>query len=93
MTDENYDSRARGITCVVIPKDAKGLIFGKNEEKMGWNASPTTTVAFDNVRIPKKYMVGAESEGFKIALSGLDGGRINIAACSLGTFILFDVLI
>ena len=84
LSADNYSQRARGITCVLIPKDAKGVIFGKNEEKMGWNASPTCTVTFENVVIPKKYQVGGNGDGFKIALSGLDGGRINIAACSLG---------
>lgn len=75
---------ARGISTVVVEKDAPGLSFGANEKKMGWNAQPTRQVIFDNCRVPVANLVGAEGEGFKIAMAGLDGGRLNIGACSLG---------
>lgn len=74
----------KGITCLVIPKNSPGLSFGKNEEKMGWNCQPTAAVHMDKVKVPKENRLGAEGEGFKIAMKGLDGGRINIASCSLG---------
>jgi alkylation response protein AidB-like acyl-CoA dehydrogenase len=73
-----------GISAFVVEKGSDGLGFGANERKMGWNAQPTRTVTMDNVRVPVSAMLGAEGQGFKIAMSGLDGGRINIAACSLG---------
>ena len=75
---------AKGISAFIVPKDAEGLSFGANEKKMGWNAQPTRTVMFDNVRIPVENLIGQEGIGFKIAMSALDGGRLNIAACSLG---------
>lgn len=75
---------AKGISAFIVPKDAAGLSFGANEKKMGWNAQPTRTVMFDNVRIPAENLIGQEGIGFKIAMSALDGGRLNIAACSLG---------
>ena len=75
----------KGISAVLVEKDAKGLSFGANERKLGWNAQPTTIVSFDNVRIPVANRIGAEGDGFKFAMMGLDGGRLNIAACSLGT--------
>ncbi len=75
----------KGISAVVVPADAEGIIYGKAEEKMGWNAQPTRLVTFENVRIPTDHLLGQEGEGFKFAMQGLDGGRINIAACSLGT--------
>lgn len=75
---------AKGISAFIVPKDAVGLSFGANEKKMGWNAQPTRTVMFDNVRIPVENLIGQEGIGFKIAMSALDGGRLNIAACSLG---------
>lgn len=75
---------ARGITAFLVPADAAGLTFGANEKKMGWNAQPTRQVILDEVRVPATSMLGSEGEGFKIAMSALDGGRINIAACSLG---------
>lgn len=65
-------------------QDTPGVSFGKREEKLGWNAQPTTAVIFDNVRIPKDALVGQEGQGFSIAMQALDGGRINIAACSVG---------
>ncbi|MBX8812354.1 isobutyryl-CoA dehydrogenase [Pseudochrobactrum algeriensis] len=75
---------AKGISAFIVPKDAVGLSFGTNEKKMGWNAQPTRTVMFDNVRVPAENLIGQEGIGFKIAMSALDGGRLNIAACSLG---------
>ncbi|WP_075654192.1 isobutyryl-CoA dehydrogenase [Pseudochrobactrum sp. B5] len=75
---------AKGISAFIVPKDAVGLSFGANEKKMGWNAQPTRTVMFDNVRVPAENLIGQEGIGFKIAMSALDGGRLNIAACSLG---------
>jgi len=75
----------KGITCLAIPKDAPGVSFGKFERKMGWNSQPTAQVIFEDARIPVENRIGAEGEGFKFAMSGLDGGRVNIAACSLGT--------
>ena len=74
----------RGISCVVVEKGAPGLSFGKPEKKLGWNSQPTTLVHFADCRVPAAHRVGAEGEGFRIAMMGLDGGRINIAACSLG---------
>ena len=75
----------KGISAVVIPADAEGIIYGKAEEKMGWNAQPTRLVTFENVRIPKSHLLGNEGDGFTFAMQGLDGGRINIATCSIGT--------
>ncbi len=75
----------KGISALVIEKDSEGLDFGANERKLGWNAQPTTIVSFDNVRVPIANLIGAEGDGFKFAMMGLDGGRLNIAACSLGT--------
>lgn len=75
---------ARGISCLLVEKDREGLSFGANERKLGWHSQPTATVNFDNVRVPVDNRVGAEGEGFKIAMAGLDGGRLNIGACSLG---------
>ena len=73
-----------GISAFVVEKGSDGLGFGANERKMGWNAQPTRSVSMDNVRVPASAMLGAEGQGFKIAMSGLNGGRLNIAACSLG---------
>jgi alkylation response protein AidB-like acyl-CoA dehydrogenase len=75
----------KGISCLVIEKGTPGLSFGKKERKMGWNAQPTALVIFDNCRVPVANRIGAEGEGFRIAMMGLDGGRINIGACSVGT--------
>ena len=75
---------AKGISCFVVEKGAEGLSFGPNEKKMGWNAQPTAQVIFEDCRIPESNRVGAEGQGFRFAMSGLDGGRINIGACSLG---------
>ncbi|MFD2298661.1 acyl-CoA dehydrogenase family protein [Paracidovorax citrulli] len=78
------DSGAGGISAFAVPADAAGIQYGKKEEKMGWNSQPTRTISFDSVRIPADHLLGAEGEGFKIAMKGLDGGRINIATCSVG---------
>ncbi len=74
----------RGISCVLVEKGTPGLAFGKPERKLGWNSQPTTLVTFEECRVPVANRLGAEGEGFRIALAGLDGGRVNIAACSLG---------
>ncbi len=76
---------AGGVSCLVIEKDTPGLSFGKSEEKLGWKSQPTGAVIFENARVPAENLVGSEGMGFKIAMAGLDGGRINIASCSLGT--------
>ncbi|MBA6413488.1 acyl-CoA dehydrogenase family protein [Parahaliea sp. F7430] len=75
----------KGITALLIPADAEGISYGKKEQKMGWNAQPTRTISFDNVRVPQANRLGEEGQGFAIAMKGLDGGRINIATCSIGT--------
>ena len=75
---------AAGITCLVVEKDTAGLSFGKQERKLGWRSQPTAMVKFEDCRVPVANRLGAEGEGFKIAMRGLDGGRLNIAACSLG---------
>jgi alkylation response protein AidB-like acyl-CoA dehydrogenase len=74
----------KGISTLIIDKNTPGLSFGANEKKMGWNAQPTRAVNFDNVRVPVANRLGAEGQGFKIAMAGLNGGRLNIGACSLG---------
>ena len=74
----------KGISCLVVDKDMKGVSFGANEKKLGWHSQPTTQVNFDEVRVPVANRVGGEGEGFRIAMMGLDGGRLNIGACSLG---------
>lgn len=74
----------KGISCVIVEKGTPGLSFGKKESKLGWNSDPTTMVFFENCRVPVTNRIGAEGDGFKIALNALNGGRINIAACSLG---------
>lgn len=78
------DGGPRGITAFIVGKEAEGLSFGANEAKMGWNAQPTRQVVLDSVRVPLEQRLGAEGEGFGIAMRGLNGGRLNIAACSLG---------
>jgi len=74
----------KGISCLVVEKGMPGLSFGAQERKLGWHSQPTAQVNFDEVRVPAENLVGAEGEGFKIAMMGLDGGRLNIGACSLG---------
>jgi hypothetical protein len=75
----------KGISCLAIPADSDGIIFGKKEEKLGWNSQPTCQITFDNVKVPLTHLLAEEGQGFKLAMEGLDGGRINIAACSAGT--------
>jgi len=75
----------KGISCLVVEKGTPGLSFGKKERKMGWNSQPTAQVIFEDCRVPMASRIGAEGEGFRIAMMGLDGGRINIGACSIGT--------
>jgi alkylation response protein AidB-like acyl-CoA dehydrogenase len=74
----------KGISAILVEKGTPGLSFGAQEKKMGWNAQPTAMVNFDDCRVPAGNRVGGEGEGFRIAMAGLDGGRVNIAACSLG---------
>jgi alkylation response protein AidB-like acyl-CoA dehydrogenase len=74
----------KGISCLVVEKDMPGVSFGAQERKLGWRNQPTAQVNFDGVRVPVENLVGAEGEGFRIAMAGLDGGRLNIGACSLG---------
>ena len=78
------DEGAKGITALVIEKDMPGVTFGAQEKKLGWHSQPTAQVNFDQVRVPVANRVGAEGEGFRVAMMGLDGGRLNIGACSLG---------
>ena len=75
----------KGVSALLVPADAPGISYGKKEDKMGWNAQPTRMVTFDNVRVPVGNRLGEEGQGFAIAMEGLDGGRINIATCSVGT--------
>jgi hypothetical protein len=75
---------AEGISAVLVPKDTPGLSFGKKEKKLGWNSQPTAAVIFEDTRVPVANRLGAEGAGFRFAMQGLDGGRVNIAACSLG---------
>lgn len=75
---------AKGVSCLLIEKETEGISFGKEESKLGWNSQPTRIVQFDNCKVPASNLLGEEGDGFKIAMKALDGGRINIAACSLG---------
>ncbi len=75
---------AKGITAFAVPADTPGIRYGKKEDKMGWNSQPTRAIFFDDVRVPVGNRLGEEGEGFRIAMKGLDGGRINIATCSVG---------
>lgn len=75
---------AAGVSAFVVPADSPGVQFGKPEHKLGWNSQPTRSIMFDEVRVPATHLLGREGEGFSLALRGLDGGRLNIAACSLG---------
>jgi hypothetical protein len=74
----------RGISCLVVENGARGLAFGAQERKLGWNSQPTAMVVFDDCRVPVANRIGAEGDGFAIAMAGLDGGRVNIGACSVG---------
>ncbi|MEV0104565.1 acyl-CoA dehydrogenase family protein, partial [Nocardia sp. NPDC050789] len=75
---------ARGISALIVPADTPGLSVGPNEKKMGWNAQPTRQVILEDARVPAANLLGAEGDGFRIAMNGLNGGRLNIAACSMG---------
>ena len=75
---------AAGISALLVPADAAGIRYGRKEDKMGWNSQPTRAIAFDDVRVPATHLLGAEGDGFRIAMKGLDGGRVNIATCSIG---------
>ncbi len=79
------EAGAKGISALAIPANLDGIIYGKAEEKLGWNAQPTRQITFDNVKVPVENILGSEGEGFSMAMKGLDGGRINIATCSIGT--------
>jgi alkylation response protein AidB-like acyl-CoA dehydrogenase len=74
----------KGISCMVVDKDTPGFSFGKQEKKLGWKSQPTAALIFEDCRVPAVNLIGAEGDGFKIAMKGLDGGRLNIGACSLG---------
>ena len=78
------EDRHAGVSCLVVEKDTPGISFGAKERKMGWHSQPTAMVNFSDARVPVDNLVGNEGDGFKIAMAGLDGGRLNIAACSLG---------
>jgi acyl-CoA dehydrogenase len=78
------EDKTKGVSCLVVDKDTPGLSFGAPEKKLGWNASPTAQVIFEDCRVPVANRVGAEGDGFRFAMMGLDGGRLNIGACSLG---------
>ncbi len=78
------EDKTKGITCLVVDKETRGVSFGAPEKKLGWNASPTAQMIFEDARVPAQNRVGAEGEGFRIAMMGLDGGRLNIGACTLG---------
>ena len=75
---------AKGVSAIIVEKGTPGLSFGAQERKMGWNSQPTAQVNFDDCRVPAENLIGSEGEGFRFAMAGLDGGRVNIAACSLG---------
>lgn len=75
----------KGVSAFAVPADSAGIEYGKAEEKMGWNAQPTRMITFDNVKLDPSWLLGDEGQGFKMAMQGLDGGRINIATCSVGT--------
>ncbi len=79
------EAGAKGVSAFAVPADADGISYGKPEEKMGWNAQPTRMITFEDVKLDPQWLLGNEGEGFKLAMKGLDGGRINIATCSLGT--------
>jgi len=78
------DDTPKGISAFVVPANSKGISYGENEKKMGWNSQPTRVINFDGVKVPAKYLLGNLGDGFKIAMKGLDGGRINIGTCSVG---------
>src|SRR3546814_12463109 len=78
------EEKSKGISCLVVEKDTPGLSFGAPEKKLGWNASPTAQVIFEDCRVPAENLVGAEGDGFGFAMAGLDGGRLHIRPCPPG---------
>ncbi|MDZ7809005.1 MAG: acyl-CoA dehydrogenase family protein [Arhodomonas sp.] len=76
---------AAGISAFAVPADLDGITYGRKEEKMGWNSQPTRSITFDDVRVPAQNLLAEEGHGFRLAMKALDGGRINIATCSVGT--------
>lgn len=78
------EDKVRGISCLLVDRDTPGVSFGAAEKKLGWNASPTAQLIFEDARVPAANLIGEEGRGFSIAMAGLDGGRLNIGACSLG---------
>lgn len=78
------ESGPRGISCIAVEKGTPGLSFGAQEKKLGWKSQPTAMVMFENCRVPAENLIGEEGQGFRIAMAGLDGGRLNISACSIG---------
>ncbi len=84
MVRTGEEAGPSGVSCVLVPNGTKGLSFGKQERKMGWNSQPTAMVILEDARVPASNRLGAEGEGFKFAMQGLDGGRVNIASCSIG---------
>ena len=76
---------AKGISCFAVPALTRGISYGKKEDKLGWNSQPTRLIHFENVKIPENHLLAEEGKGFNLAMEGLDGGRLNIAACSVGT--------
>ena len=79
------EAGAKGISAFVVDAKTPGITYGRKEQKMGWNSQPTRMITFENVHVPASAILGDEGDGFKIAMKGLDGGRINIGACSIGT--------
>ncbi len=79
------EAGAKGISAFAVDAKAEGISYGRKEQKMGWNSQPTRMITFEDVRVPASALLGEEGDGFKIAMKGLDGGRINIGACSIGT--------
>lgn len=84
MMARTGEAGPKGISCFLVEANSEGISYGRKEEKMGWNSQPTRTITFENVKVPQNQLVGQEGDGFKFAMKGLDGGRINIATCSLG---------
>lgn len=78
------DQGPKGISCILVEKGTPGLSFGKKEKKVGWSSQPTRAVMFEDCEVPVSHLVGGEGQGFNIAMNGLNGGRVNIASCSLG---------
>jgi len=84
VSNYSHSEGAKGISCILVEKGSPGLSFGKKEKKLGWNSQPTRAVVFENCRVPISNLVGEEGRGFMYAMKGIDGGRVNIAACSVG---------